>query len=441
MTESPEAPSATPVPTSGGEPGLGKRLRAARAAIYLAFVFVLALGIRVWWVRHWIIANYPDQPSLEQYAANVAHGLYYGTHGAYWPPAFIFLAGFIERWFGTGHQFLAVRETNALLGALAVLLTADIARRIARSPEAGLVAGILAALFAPAIYYTDTFLNATLDALMLVAVIDAVIVLGDAAEPTARLLTLNGLLLGIATLTKETLLPLIVPAVLYWGTAGRWPHRWRKALAAGVAVLALALLVNVPWTIRNLRVTGSAVFVDVNGGVNWLIAHNPQSTGQWMNLGNNNPILLRGSGYDRPNTNRYAMQAGMRYFEAHPVLDLHQAVRVFALFWTERDPDLATYGSSLAPITRDLHLPLIRFSLLRDIGLLGMLGLIPAWRRGFLVPLTLLGFSGGLALLFFAPRFRLPVDPLLMVSAAAGVVALVRWAYRSQAGEPDRKRT
>ena len=405
---------------------MGKRLRAGRAAIYLAFVFLLALGIRVWWVRHWIVANYPDQPSLEQYAANVAHGLYYGTHGAYWPPAFIFLAGFIERWFGTGHHFLAVRETNALMGALAALLTADIARRIVRSPEAGLLAGVLAAIFAPAIYYTDTFLNASLDALMLVAVIDATIVMGDAPAPTVRLLTLNGLLLGIATLTKETLLPLIVPSVLYWGTSGNWPHSWRNALVAGTTVLALALLVNVPWTIRNLRVTGSAVFVDVNGGVNFLIAHNPDSTGQWMSLGYNNPVLLRGSGYDRPNTNRHAMEAGLRYFETHPGADIHQALRVFALFWTERDPDLATYGASLAPITRDIHVPLIRFPLLRDLGLLGLLSLIPVWRRGFLIPLTLLGFSGGLALLFFAPRFRLPVTSLLIVSAAAGIVTLAR---------------
>ena len=398
--------------------------RARRTPLYMGFVFLLALGIRVWWVRHWILNNYPDQPSLETYAANVAHGLYYGTHGAYWPPAFIFLAGFVERWFGTGYHFLAVRQTDALLGAIGVLLTADIARRLLRSPEAGLLAGVLAAVFAPAIYYADTFLNATLDSLMLVAVVDAAIALGDA--PSTPLLLLNGLLLGIATLTKPTLLPLIVPAVVHWGLAGRWPRRWRGAFGAGAAVLAVALLVTVPWTLRNVRVTGSPVFVDVNGGVNFLIAHNPQSTGQWMALtAHNDPVILLGSGYDRPSTNHYELDAGIQYFETHPGADIHQALKVLHLFWTERDTDLATYAENLAPITRDLHLPLIRFPLLRDLGLLGMFGLIPLWRRGMILPLTLLGFSGGLALLFFAPRFRLPVTALLAICAAAGVVTLV----------------
>lgn len=404
---------------------MAKARAPGRAWAYLAGVFGLALGVRLWWVHHWIVVNYPDQPSLEQYAANVAHGLYYGTHGAYWPPAFIFLAGFVERWFGTGHHFLAVRSADALIGAVGAVLTADIARRLGRSAEAGLIAGLLVALYGPLIYYSDTFLNATLDATMAVAVLDAAVAMGDA--PRLWLLALNGVLLGLAALTKPTLLPLIVPAAVHWGLNGG-RHRWRRALLWGTTALMIALAVNVPWTLRNLRVTGAPVFVDDNGGVNLLIAHNPGSDGAWVNLGDHNPVLLKGGGYDRPATNAAAMRAGLRYFIAHPGEDLRQALAVEGGFWTLPDPDIATYGDRLAPIRRDLHLPLVSFRWLYAAGIIGLLTLWRLWRRVLILPLILLGFSGGLGLFFFAPRFRLPMAGLVAVAAGVACAQLGGWA-------------
>ena len=413
-----------------------------RTRIYLGAVFLLALALRLWWVRHFVVPNYPDQPSLEAYAANVAHGLYYGTHGAYWPPAFIFLAGLVERLAGTAQHFLAVREVNALLGALAAVLAADLARRLLRSPAAALAAGVLLALYAPSIYYTDTFLNTTLDQLMLVAVLDAQAAWAD--HPSVAGLALNGLLLGLATLTKPILLPLVVPGLVHWGLAGRGRRPWRAAAFASATVLLLALAVNVPWTVRNLKVTGSPVFVDVNGGVNFLIAHNPAATGAWINLGSANPVLLRGSGYDRPNTNRYALTAGLDYFLAHPRTDLRQAETILKRFWTEPDTDVSTFGANLAPLRAAWHVPLLGFGFLRDLALLGVPFLLVRWRRTLLLPLVAAGYSAGLALLFFVPRFRLPLAPVLVVTAAAGLVGLARgWLrdWRGARSEREPKRS
>lgn len=93
----------------------------SRPWLYPASVFLFSFAIRLWWVRHWILPPYGDQPSLEAYAANVTHGLDYGTRGAYWPPAFIFLAGLVEKCFGSGHAHLAVRTANAALGGKSVV--------------------------------------------------------------------------------------------------------------------------------------------------------------------------------------------------------------------------------------------------------------------------------------------------------------------------------
>ena len=399
--------------------------------------FLLAFGVRLWWVRHWVLPAYGDQPSLESFAANVAHGLYYGTHGAYWPPAFIFLAGFVERIFGSGHAYLSVRTADAVVGALTAAVTADLGRRVLRSPVAGLLAGLLLAVYIPAVYYTDTFLAVTLGTLMLVSVCDAVTAYGDAPSP--RRLLLVGVLLGLATLTKPTELPLVLPAFVQWGLRAKRGFAWRFAAGAAAAAVAIALLCNVPWTLRNLQVTGSPVFVDVNGGINFFIAHNPGATGQFVNVGSRNPVLLRGSGYDRPNTNADALRAGMAYFAAHPGRDARQAVHVLHLFWGMRDPDISTYGAELYALIAQLHLPSLNFAPMRDMALVGAAFLLPLWRRTPILWLTAIGYSVGLSLLFFAPRYRLPVEPLLVITAAWAVVkvwAVLRAEWRTVPGPP-----
>ena len=426
-------------PPSGAADATSRtRGRADRWPWLLTAVFLLALLPRLWWVRHWILPSYGDQPSLERFAANVANGLYYGTHGAYWPPAFIFLAGWVERLLGTGHAFLAVRTVNAALGALTAVLAADIGRRLTGSRAVGVVAGLLWALYRPGIYYTDAFLSVTLGTATFIAAIDALLWYRE--DPAAWRLVVCGLLLGIGTLTKPTELPLVIPAFLYFGLRNRTGFDLRFATRAAAGILAVALLVNVPWTVRNLRVTGAPVFVDVNGGVNFYIAHNPRATGQWINLGNHNPVLLRGDGYDRPLTNQLALHAGMHYFLGHPGADLRTGERVLALFWGERDPDIAHYGQGLAPLTASLHLPLVGFPLLRDLGLFGVALLLLRWRRTALLPVTLVGYSLGLALLFFAPRFRLPVEPLLAVAAATALVQLAVWFRQTWRGQQTGQR-
>ncbi len=230
----------------------------------------------------------------------------------------------------------------------------------------------------------------------------------------------------------------IVPARR--GSGPRPGGRARFALRSGAVALALALLVNVPWTWRNVAVTGAPVFVDTNGGINFFIAHNPRATGQYVNLGTHNPVLLRGSGYDRPDTGRIALRAGLAYFAGHPAADLRQAAHVFHLFWAMCDPDLRTFGQGLYRILAWWHVPALGFRSLRDLAVAGCALLLPRWRRTAILPFTVLGYATGLSLLFFAPRFRLPVAPLLAVAAAWALVrlaGLLVGEWRGRGGGPE----
>lgn len=69
-------------------------------------------------------------------------------------------------------------------------------------------------------------------------------------------------------------------------------------------------------------------------------------------------------------------------------------------------------------------MPALGFGSLRDLAIAGCALLLPRWRRPAILPPTVLGYAVGLSLLCFAPRFRLPVAPLLAVAAAWARVRL-----------------
>lgn len=400
-------------------------LRKEPVATYLfpALTFCLAFLIRLYWVRHAIIPPYGDVPSIERFAHNVASGLYYGTHGVYWPPAFIFIAGFTERWFGTGTELLAVRTVNAAISAMGVAALTDLGRRLLHSPLIGLLAGILMAIYIPSVYYSDLVLDVTMTVTMFIVASDAVVAYMD--RPTWGRLVAAGVLLGIAVLSKPIALGLVLPAFVAWGLRNPKGFDLGFALRATIGLVLVVLAVNVPWSIRNLRLTGTPVFVDMNGGVNFYLAHNPKSDGYFVSMGNNDPVLE--GGYDLPSTGKRAMHAGVQYFLAHPGADLREARIVTHLFWTSPDWDIPVYGKELYAIFARFHIPALQFLTIRTAALAGLLCLLPFGRRLIYLWLTIFGYNAGLALFFFAPRFRLPIEPFLLLALAGGIVQVARW--------------
>lgn len=406
-------------------PAAAAWVRRHSAWCYPAFTFVLAFGIRLYWVRHAIIAPYGDVASLETFAHNVATGLYYGGNGVYWPPLFIFLAGFTERFFGTGHSLLAVRTLIAVISSLGVAALTDLGRRLLHSPAAGLVAGILMAFYVPSIYYSNVVLNVTTTVTMFLLTSDAIIAFMD--RPGWKRLVVAGVLLGLAALSKPIAMGLVVPAFIAWGLRSRRGFDLHFAGLSLAGLVIIALLVNVPWTVRNWVVTGSPVFVDMNGGVNFYLAHNPKADGYFVNMGNNDPVL---AGWDLPSTGKRAMHAGEAYFFSHPGADLHQALTVTRLFWESPDWDIPVQGKPLLTLLQHYHIPPLQFLTIRLLALAGLVCLIPLRRRIVFIVVTVLGYNLGLALFFFAPRFRLPIEPLLLLCVAGGVVQAVKWIVR-----------
>ncbi len=128
---------------------------------------------------------------------------------------------------------LAPRYCQALLGAVSCALLALIGRTL-WGPGTGLVAALCAALYGPAIYFTDALLPPVL-AVFLVLVLLAVLLWAD-RQTDGRAFLGVGLLLGLCLLAAPQV-ALFAPAVLWWlWRGGRSRAGWACALGTACAL-------------------------------------------------------------------------------------------------------------------------------------------------------------------------------------------------------------
>lgn len=176
----------------------------------------------------------------------------------HYPVGYSALLAAVYAIFGAG-----VRSAT-VFGALAGAALAVATYRLA-APAVGLgrarVAGALVALHPGLIVYPAVVMTEPLAALLLVLAA----LLARSSRPGGARIPLAGLVLGLATLVRPT--SLLAAPLVGWVARGTWKRR----VAAGALVGAVALLTVVPWTIRNCRVMDACTLVSTNGGWNLAI--------------------------------------------------------------------------------------------------------------------------------------------------------------------------
>ena len=417
-------------------------------AIVLAGVFVRLLFLA--WVAPLEFWADEGKYAYQALAWN-RFGFYLGSPGWVWPPGYpAYLAPFLSV-FGESGIFAAKLGQVALSGAVggSVVL---MARRLF-SQRAACLAGILWAVYLPLIGFTHylwpetLFLATLLPALALfLGVVD-----GDASRPMLRTAICGGLI-GIACLIKEAPLPLLVllPAVLV--LAGRRsapddgdsaPVGIRLGLAAVLVLSAVSVIL--PWSLRTRAVYGRVVpsgatlgenmFQGVNAVyVNYDYAGAPalETVGK---TGRVYRWLLRppanAERWERstaPNTlarDAENVASGKRFAAAHPGFFLRSRIKKLADWFTplnfyHRHHRLQIYeGSITLPwIRRPLAFGSIALTCLVLIGGIGGLFLrVPNGARRWTLLAVIVTFLSG-ALVVSMSRYRVPVEPLLIVLCA-----------------------
>ncbi len=406
----------------------------ARPVLVGLLVFVLALGLRLAYIAQ-IRANpffaspVMDAQVFDRQAVEIAGGDLRGDRTFYQAPLYPYLLGAVYALFG--HDYLAARLVQALLGSLNCLLIFLLGRMIF-SPGVGAAAGIIAAGYGPFLFWDAELLRPVLitclGLLLLLALLRA------AERPTAARWGLAGMILGLAAITQENIL-LFGPVALGWLA---WPRRGitagRRIILPGLLFCLAAAAVILPVTVRNRLVGGDWVLISEQGGLNFYIGNNPgydaatalQPGADWEALASR---PSREAGLWKPSQqSRWFYRQAFGFMRRDPLAWAGLLLKKLVIFWNacevtpnnyiefyrRRSPLLALLLSLRGPV-------LIPFGLVAPLALLGMWLFARRGRREALTALFLLAFAAAVVLYHVRSRYRLPAVPALILFAAAAL--------------------
>ena len=417
-----------------------------RFRLFALGIFGLALAIRLVHVRQLGSAPFfdlamGDAQSYHAWGLDISGGDWLGRETFYQAPLYPYFMGLVYTFFGPG--LLAVRLSQVVLGAASCVLLALAGRRLF-SPPAGIVAGLMLAVYAPAIFF-DGLVQKTSLGLFLLCLLLALLARLVTEPDRPRAWLWPGVVLGALVLTRENAL-VFAGVLLGWLVLSRDAGR-RHLARAGALALGLALVL-LPVAARNQAVGGELVLTTAQLGPNLYIGNNPDADGTYRPLvvGRGDPRFERrdatqlaerevGAPLTPRQVSSYWTGRSLEYIRTQPVGWLRL---------TARKVVLALNGSEVADTEdqlshADWSLPLRLAGHVWHFGLLaplGAAGICLTWgRRRQLRPfhLMLAAYAASVVLFAVMGRYRHPLAPLLMLFAAAGTVAVWQMA-RTRSG-------
>jgi hypothetical protein len=438
------------VPATGSLDSGGLKLRRrlpARPAVRLALITVAALGIRLYFFNQYV-HQHPKQalaaiPFLFE-PGNIAYSLALG-HGfgspfrvdtgptAWMTPLYPMVLAGIFRIFGnyTFPAFVATALVNIVCSTFTCLAIFAAGRKIG-GLGVGAIGAVLWAVFPSAIVFPyESFWDASLTALLASTLLWATVAL--AGSTRTREWYGYGLLWGLALMTSATLVS-VFPFLLGWLThrARQTDRHWLRnpALAAGVAILCC-----IPWTVRNYAVFHTLVPLRTVMGLSLWVGNNESADG--LSPGRLHPISnseerekyveLGEIGYMSEKEDE-----AIRFMRSHPARELQLIKTRFVAIWA---------GGTPAPISAFLRArsKWFRWTLFFNIflTLAGLAGIVVLYRRRspYTFPAAVFPLIFPLAyyVTLAPPRYRHPMDPVLVLLSAISLQAIWQTINRGSA--------
>ena len=381
-----------------------------------------------------------DGQSYHAWGLEIAGGDWLGGETFYQAPLYPYFLGLVYTLFGP--SLLAVRLCQIVLGSAACALLAAAGNRLFSRP-AGIVAGVMPAVYAPAIFF-DGLVQKTALGLFLLSLLLALLarLVTEPGRPRAWLWP--GVVLGALVLTRENAL-VFAAVLLGWLVVSRDTGR-RHLARAGALTLGLALVL-LPVAARNQAVGGEFLLTTAQFGPNFYIGNNPDADGTYRPLvpGRGDPRFERrdatqiaerevGAALTPGQVSSYWTGRALEYVRTQPGDWLRLTGRKVML--TLNGSEVADTEDQLSHA--DWSLPLRLAGHVWHFGLLaplGVAGICLTWgRRRQLRPFHLMLAAYAASVVAFAVmgRYRHPLAPLLMLFAAAGAAAVWELARRGK---------
>jgi Flp pilus assembly protein TadD len=366
-----------------------------------------------------------DGQSYSAWADRIVAGDWLGDRIFYQAPLYPYFLAVVK--LAAGNDLWRIRLVQIAIGSAAcgVLFLAG---RAFFSRTAGIVAGVLLAIYPPAIFFDGLIQKANLGLLW------TVLLLWSLARartiPGAPRFALVGVFLGLLMLTREETLLLVLaigPWAFFATTEGTRPV---LGFLAGLA------LVLIPVAARNKAVGGEFVLTTSQAGSNFYIGNGPHSDGTYVPLvpGRQNTEFERKDAFDLAErdlgrkltpseVSSFWFGKSREWISSNPLAWAELMGKKIALFVNAYEmpdyEDLYFYERSCG-LLRGLD-SIWHYGVLLPLAAAGIV-LTFARRRELLILYLVLGtLAFGVVLFYVFARYRYPVVPVLMLFAGAAI--------------------
>lgn len=420
-------------PLELGQQGRG----ATERSDWLGFACVVALAavLRVSYAlasRHSPFFDHLDLDSrfYDLWAKRIASGDWVGDEVFFMGPLYPYFLALIYK--VAGHSLLTVKIVQSLLGGL----TAGIVYLLGREcfgVIAGLIAGFLAAMYVPFLFYDNSILFPVL-ATLLNTMMLYFLYLGVVRGNT-RWFAIGGMCAGLSAAGNASVLafgPLAVGFLLIFGKM----HLRVRLKAVGFFVAGIAVIVA-PIAVRNLVIGKDLVPLTSNAGLNLFIGNNQKSTGAYVKpegldvftdpSGRTIAEAARGGVALKPSeVSDYWTSRAIDFAKSNPADFASNMLRKVFLFWSVYEIPQIEHLPFEKRYSWLLRIPSPSFGIVCPLGILGMFLSLRRRREAWLLFLFIMSYSVTIITFFVVARYRLPMVPALMVFAASSVVWWIR---------------
>ena len=253
-----------------------------------------------------------------------------------------------------------------------------------------------------------------------------------------------GILLGAAGLARPNIL-LLGPFLLIWIWVILKPKIGiKKALIHYLVIGLTSIMIILPITIRNYQVSGDFVFIAWQGGMNFYIGNNHQSTGWSATLpgidkswegGYNEAIAFAEQNKKRSlkksEVSDFWTQETIREIKEYPSDFFQLLIKKIRLLINGYEIPNNTniyLAKDYSPIidillfNKYIYFP---FGILIPLALIGIAFSLKEWRKFLPIYLFLFAYGGSLVLFFVCARFRQPLIPFFILFAVYAVYQII----------------
>jgi hypothetical protein len=346
-------------------------------------------------------------------------------------PVYPFLLSLIYRTLPPGSsRELTVFILGITIVSLMYALLPWLAVKLRLHPLAGVLAGFAGASL-PLFFWVEVTSEweARLTALLLVVALGKLAGLFELF--TIRRLITAGIIWGVTLLTAPTLLPVFVALSI----ALLWRTRLRPAVAlrTATALWLPAILVIMPWTIRNYGNFHEFIPVRGNAGLQLHMSFNPMAratfdegalSGAFVDHPYSTPQVCREfARFGEIAMNRRFERQAIEWIGANPGRSAALIAEHFAAFWRMAVPSRAKTAAS----------ELLTFA--------GLAGLGYCFRKhtfaGRMIGIVVLVYPLAYYVNFFEPRYRYPLHPLFLLTACVLLIGAARRFQRRSGTRSD----